>query len=425
MSNLGSLVQGVFGGPSYDPSTMNQQMYDATVSPASQSLLEEERRRREQQQAQAPLTVSAPSALPESIRLKAPTAEAAQLQQVGQSPQTIAAQQQQKALGQSLMQQAAGQGGPTAAQSMFQSNKDAAIRAAAAQAAGTMGLSPAQQARIASDAGAQATLQAASQSAQLRAQEQQAAQGLASQVLGQQAAQGLDMRGQDIQQATTQAQLQQQINMQNAEMQQQAAMQQAQMQQAAQQFNISTEQAAQLANIQAQLQQREMTNEERMQILQTQLGIDASRASAINQAINNSLTAQQTYNQQIASNAQSLGALTGAAGNFVGGVAGGIGSIIGMFASDKNLKKNVAKADDDIDAFLSKMSPKAFDYIDEKFGHGRRYGIMAQDAEKTPAGKFMVEETADGKAINAMNAIGLLLAGQARLNKRLKKVEGK
>lgn len=65
--------------------------------------------------------------------------------------------------------------GPSAAQAQLQAGKDQAVAAAASQAKSAYGLTPGQQATLATNAGTQATQQAANQAAQLRAMEQQQA----------------------------------------------------------------------------------------------------------------------------------------------------------------------------------------------------------------------------------------------------------
>ena len=76
---------------------------------------------------------------------------------------------------------------------------------------------------------------------------------------------------------------------------------------------------------------------------------------------------------------------------------------------------------------LSQVHPYAFNY---KPGIGedpnaRRFGVMAQDLEKTPMGKSIVRDTPIGKHIDVTHAMGAALAGLADLNRRLQRLEGK
>ena len=112
------------------------------------------------------------------------------------------------------------------------------------------------------------------------------------------------------------------------------------------------------------------------------------------------------------------------------GVLTGLASAVAPIAiasfSDKTLKKNVRNAKDkdlmspkEIDGFLNSLYAKQYNYKNPKHGKGKQVGIMAQDVEKTQLGKQMVEDTPEGKQINAAKGLGLVMASQARLNERL------
>jgi len=91
---------------------------------------------------------------------------------------------QQQDLARMLSQRAAGTGGPTAAQSLFQSNLDAANRNAMSLGQSQAGVSPGAALRSILEAQGQNVGQASAQAAALRAQEQQAATGQLGGVLG-------------------------------------------------------------------------------------------------------------------------------------------------------------------------------------------------------------------------------------------------
>ena len=93
--------------------------------------------------------------------------------------------------------------------------------------------------------------------------------------------------------------------------------------------------------------------------------------------------------------------------------------------SDKNAKKDIKPAGKDVDKFLEALQAKSFRYKDPSVGEGDWTGIMAQDAEKSKMGKGIVTEGMDGKQIDMKRGLSAVLAGQARLNERLAKVEGK
>ena len=97
--------------------------------------------------------------------------------------------------------------------------------------------------------------------------------------------------------------------------------------------------------------------------------------------------------------------------------------------SDRGLKKNIRKAKDkdlmepkEIDGFLNDLYAYQYNYKDAGHGTGKQVGVMAQDLEKTQLGKQMVEETPQGKQINAAKGLGLAMASQARLNQRLNSI---
>lgn len=93
--------------------------------------------------------------------------------------------------------------------------------------------------------------------------------------------------------------------------------------------------------------------------------------------------------------------------------------------SDRRLKKDIASADATIDDLLDKLKPYTYRYKDEKHGEGPRPGIMAQDLNRSEAGKQIVRRDAEGLKVDINAAISTALAASARLNKRLRALEGK
>jgi hypothetical protein len=104
-----------------------------------------------------------------------------------------------------------------------------------------------------------------------------------------------------------------------------------------------------------------------------------------------------------------------------GGLLAGIGAIF----SDERLKEKVTDAGDEIDEMLDALTPKSGVYKDEKFGKGEWNWVMAQDMEKTKAGSRVIKETPDGKTLDGGKTISTLLASVARLNKRVRNIEGR
>lgn len=93
--------------------------------------------------------------------------------------------------------------------------------------------------------------------------------------------------------------------------------------------------------------------------------------------------------------------------------------------SDERLKENVSDGGPALRSALDSLDPKSFRYKDQGLGEGQRLGIMAQDMERTPYGKAIVEEGQDGKVIEAGGGLNMALAAIADLHKRMKKFEGK
>lgn len=114
-------------------------------------------------------------------------------------------------------------------------------------------------------------------------------------------------------------------------------------------------------------------------------------------------------------------------GSVMSGVGAGVGAIA---ASDKNMKKDIQASNENMDSFLDALKAYTYEYKDEDkkkpgAGSGKFSGVMAQDLEKSKLGKGMVMDTPDGKMVDYGKGFGLMLAANARLNERLKKLEEK
>jgi Chaperone of endosialidase len=171
------------------------------------------------------------------------------------------------------------------------------------------------------------------------------------------------------------------------------------------------DQQTKLANLDAQLKQMGMDDAQRLAYLQQLTGMNA--------------TSLQT----------SVGAMQAAqAGNKpgifpgllqVGGQLGAAALMPGAMASDERLKEEITDAGSEVDAMLDALHAKAYKYKDEKWGKGRRAGIMAQDLERSEAGKRIVMDTPEGKLLDVNKAVSAALASSARLNERIRKLERK
>lgn len=163
------------------------------------------------------------------------------------------------------------------------------------------------------------------------------------------------------------------------------------------------------------------------QLSQNQMGLN-DQAVAQNQqayqAFINSLTGMDA-NQQAAQVA-AMQAATQRQG-LLGGLLSTGGQVAGaaIMASDERLKTDISDAGGEVDEMLDALKPYRYRYKDEKFGQGARAGIMAQDLERSAAGRRVVTETADGKMLDVNKALSAALAGVARVNERLRKVEAR
>ena len=124
-------------------------------------------------------------------------------------------------------------------------------------------------------------------------------------------------------------------------------------------------------------------------------------------------------------------ASSGLLGSLIGGAAtiGGV-LIAGPAAllSDKNQKINIDSGNKQTQQFLNALNAKSFEYKDSKIpgaAEGERFGVLAQDLEKSKMGKSLVKETDHGKMIDIAQGFGAVLAAQAQLNERLKDIESK
>jgi len=114
-----------------------------------------------------------------------------------------------------------------------------------------------------------------------------------------------------------------------------------------------------------------------------------------------------------------------------GGGAGGMASMAPMLASaisDERQKTSVGKVNPkkDIKDFLNKIEARSYVYKNPEMkgaAPGKRYGVMAQDLEKSEVGKSLVKDTEQGKVVDTVQGFGAVLAAQAELNNRLKKLE--
>lgn len=207
-------------------------------------------------------------------------------------------------------------------------------------------------------------------------------------------------RGADLSIAAQNAQLAQQTGLQQGQLNQQAMLQQGQM-----------DQATQLANMNAQLQMLGMNDEARRAYLNQLAQMNQSEVAARTGQAQVAMQQQDAYRGQLMQ---------------AGGVA-----LAAM--SDERKKHDVSDGSRDIDEMLDGLKAKSYRYNADApskytggMGDGRKLaGIMAQSLERSKAGKAIVHDRPEGKVIDMVGATSVTLASLARLNERLRMLEGK
>lgn len=96
--------------------------------------------------------------------------------------------------------------------------------------------------------------------------------------------------------------------------------------------------------------------------------------------------------------------------------------------SDENLKTDIKDGSKAIRSFLDHISAHEYRYKDDAqgmpvAGKGRYVSPMAQELEKTELGKDMVMDTPEGKVVDYGKGFGAMLAANADLHDRLKRLE--
>jgi hypothetical protein len=342
----------------------------------------------------------------------------------------------QDSLAKSLQARVNGTGGPSLAEMQQRQGLNQSLSNTLAQAASQRGVNPALALRMSQQTNSAAQQNAAFQGGMLRAQEQQAAEaqlgGLST-----------NMRGQDLDAATTSARL-----------------------------GMDT----QLANQQSALANRGMNDAQVSQIRQQQLGIDDADRQAkmdlgklrVNEGVGIAGVNAGAYGDAAARRANAIGGVAGGiaamfsdknlktdinpafmssstGGKHEGsrkmgeGIGMGLGSIAksimgagagtaagigaaGMIGSDEKLKTDISpgRAKNIADS----IKGYTYRYKDpEKFGEGQQIGVMAQDLEKTPEGAQLVTDTPEGKLVDYNKAGPILMATTAMLNDRVSGLE--
>lgn len=179
-----------------------------------------------------------------------------------------------------------------------------------------------------------------------------------------------------------------------------------------------------MASQNAQLQQQQM-------LQQGQFGQQtnmANQAAALQQRGMNDQYGLGMMGQYANLSAEELRARMARAG-LVGQDNGNLGNVLSaagpiIAASDRRIKVDIADGGGDADEFMAALKPYAFRYLDnERHGYGERLGVMAQDVESSRLGRNVVVEQDYGKGLDGAAAISALLASVARLHARVAELE--
>jgi hypothetical protein len=131
---------------------------------------------------------------------------------------------------------------------------------------------------------------------------------------------------------------------------------------------------------------------------------------------------------------QEMAGKAGRQKSLISGIFGAAGSALSGLLSDKTKKEKIKNADKDAYDFLEALNPSSYHYKRSAYNDvvkppvapdQRVYGIMAQDALKSAMGKTLVRQTPDGLALDIPTGFGALLASQAALHRRIRKLESK
>lgn len=340
-----------------------------------------------------------------------------------------------------LQAQANGQG-PTLAQQRFKENTDRGLAQSLAMAASARGVNPAQALRASMDSQANIQGQAAQDSADLSQQEQMSARGQLSGVLSGVAGQDADLSKFNAGQAQQSNQFNAGaatdvskfnaatgtgVNVSNAGNDTNVSLANSGADNTTNIAQGNLTEATGATNLASSVQQQKDNDD----LIQRYRGLGMTLDAATQQAkvdlananLNSSVTQEAArHGVSVAGagqQAQTAGAIIGGIGNIVAKVVGDPAPV----PSDKRVKENIDDGEEATRAFLKVLRPHMFDYKDEKFGKGRRLGVMAQDVEKG-APDIVMDDTDGVKKLDVAKALSASLASLGTIDKRLTKLEG-
>lgn len=171
----------------------------------------------------------------------------------------------------------------------------------------------------------------------------------------------------------------------------------------------------QLAGLLGQTRTQDLASQQQADTLALQymqLGLSADQAQFLaQQELEKVKTGQATSQAEVGAKQQAA-------------IIGAGGQAAAALLSDETQKTNIEGGEKDVASFLKSLSSKKYDYKDTSLSgtaEGKRYGIIAQDLEKSDMGKSLVKDTPHGKMVDVNQSVGALLAAVSHLNKRLEK----
>jgi hypothetical protein len=206
-------------------------------------------------------------------------------------------------------------------------------------------------------------------------------------------------------------------------MNQQAAMQAAQARMA--------EQLAAQQGVASLGQQQQQSNQFNAGQHNQILSQDTASANAMRAAQNAQIATQSDQTQKAANGFTNQ--LIGGTLNGLGSVAQSAGLPVNPFApasaaSDENMKRDIKPAHHQIREFLDSLEPHEYEYKQTFLpgtAPGKHISAMAQELEKTPVGKQMINQDAAGKTVDYGRGLGTFLAALADMHQRVKALEKK
>jgi len=178
-----------------------------------------------------------------------------------------------------------------------------------------------------------------------------------------------------------------------------------------------------MANLDAQMQQRQMNDQMTQQFMQMGLSLEEARMQAGMELEKLKADQQTSMNEMIAGKAS---ADKDRKYGLLGAGLGAVGAVAGAYLkSDETIKQDIKQEPVKLDKFMDELGSYSYKYKDEveDVSKDTRFGIMAQELERSEVGSTFVKETSQGKAIDIVQSVGPILASLSRLNDRQKKME--